>query len=205
MLKIYLARHGQDEDNFQGILNGHRNKPLTELGRLQAKQLASYIVSNGLNFDKIYSSPLSRAYETAGEVAKVLNLTEPKILQNLIERDFGIMTGKKISDIEKLCAPDIFKTDTIAYFLSPEGAETFPDLIIRAKELLKLIKENHQDGSILLTGHGDFGKMIYAAYYDLAWQDVLSSFHFGNSELVLLTEGITPESAQVFKTSQYNS
>lgn len=205
MLKIYLARHGQDEDNFQGILNGHRNKPLTELGRLQAKQLASYIVNNGLNFDKIYSSPLSRAYETASEVAKVLNLVEPVIIQNLIERDFGIMTGEKISDIERLCAPDIFKTDTITYFLSPEGAETFPDLIIRAKELLKLIKANHQDGSILLAGHGDFGKMIYAAYYDLAWQNVLSSFHFGNSELVLLTEGITPENAQVFKTSQYNS
>lgn len=205
MLKIYLARHGQDEDNFLGILNGHRNKPLTELGRSQAKQLASYIVSNDLNFDKIYSSPLSRAYETASEVAKVLNLAEPEIIQNLIERDFGIMSGEKISDIEKLCAPDILKTETITYFLNPEGAETFPDLIIRAKELLDQIRVKHQDGSILLAGHGDFGKMVYAAYYDLAWQDVLSSFHFGNSELILLTEGITPESAQIFKTSQFNS
>lgn len=205
MLKIYLARHGQDEDNFLGILNGHRNKPLTELGRSQAKQLASYVISSGLNFDKIYSSPLSRAYETASEVAKVLSLAQPEIIQNLIERDFGIMTGEKISDIERLCAPDILKTETITYFLNPEGAETFPDLIIRAKELLKLIKASHQDGNILLAGHGDFGKMVYAAYYDLAWQDVLFSFHFGNSELVLLAEGEAPENAQVFKTSQYNS
>ncbi len=32
MLKIYLARHGQNEDNANGILNGHRDLPLTDIG-----------------------------------------------------------------------------------------------------------------------------------------------------------------------------
>ena len=36
MLKIYLTRHGQDVDNANGILNGHRDQPLTELGVGQA-------------------------------------------------------------------------------------------------------------------------------------------------------------------------
>lgn len=31
MNKIYLVRHGQDKDNADGILNGHRNMPLTEI------------------------------------------------------------------------------------------------------------------------------------------------------------------------------
>jgi len=205
MLKIYLARHGQDEDNFEKILNGHRDRPLTELGREQAQQLARHITDNNLNFVKIYSSPLLRAYETASGVAKVLGLDNPEIVPLLIERDFGIMTGKPASAILDLCMPDIIKAEKINYFLSPQGAEIFPDLIARAKELLKFIYNKHQDGNILLVSHGDFGKMIYAAYYNLDWQDVLVDFHFGNSELILLAQDISPEAAQVFKTRQHNA
>lgn len=36
IMKIYLARHGQNEDN----LNGHRDVPLTDLGRAQAHEAA---------------------------------------------------------------------------------------------------------------------------------------------------------------------
>lgn len=43
MLTIYLARHGQDEDNANGILNGQRDNPLTKIGREQAAALARKI------------------------------------------------------------------------------------------------------------------------------------------------------------------
>ena len=43
MTTIYIARHGQNEDNVRGILNGHRDLPLTDLGRQQARQLARHI------------------------------------------------------------------------------------------------------------------------------------------------------------------
>lgn len=205
MLKIYLARHGQDQDNFAGILNGHRDQPLTELGREQAQQLALHITENNLNFVKIYSSPLKRAYETASEVAKVLGLDDPEITPLLIERDFGVMTGKTTNEILDLCAPDIIRAEKINYFLSPQGAETFPDLIIRARELLEFINAHYQDGNILLVSHGDFGKMIYAAYYNLNWEKVLTDFHFGNSELIFLSQDISPEDAQIFKTKQHNA
>jgi probable phosphoglycerate mutase len=205
MLNIYLVRHGQDEDNEQGILNGHRDKPLTVLGLNQAEQLAEYINIHGLSFDKVYSSPLQRAHVTAERITQKLNLAEPEILPHLIERDFGVMTGRKISEIESLCAPAILKTETVTYFLEVDGAETFPDLIIRAQKLLKFINERHQEGNILLAGHGDFGKMVYAAYYNLAWEEVLVNFHFGNSELILLSENISPDKAQIFKKPQFNS
>jgi probable phosphoglycerate mutase len=205
MLKIYLARHGQNEDNAQGILNGHRDKPLTALGFEQAKFLARHIKNVGLVFNKVYSSPLSRAYDTAYEITKILNLPDPEILPLLIERDFGVMSGEKLSDIEKLCAPDIIKTDTLCYFLNPEGAETFPELLIRANKLLDQIKVRHQDGNILLVGHGDFGKMIYAAYYKLDWREVLRLFHFGNTELIILSADTTSDEVHVFATKQFNN
>ena len=204
MLKIYLVRHGQDKDNEKGILNGRRNKELTEIGINQAKELALKIKEANIKFDKIYSSPLKRAYKTAEIIKDTLNNKEVEVLENLIERDFGIMSGKLISDIEKFCSPDVFKSNTITYFLNPEGSETFPELLQRAKELLNNIKNKYEEGSILLVTHGDFGKMIYASYYNIPWLEVLNLFHFGNSEMIELNEGLKLEDTHVFKIKQHN-
>ncbi|MFM2423736.1 MAG: hypothetical protein RLZZ70_123 [Candidatus Parcubacteria bacterium] len=204
MLKIYLARHGQNEDNVNGILNGHRDEPLTPLGLDQAKQTAQFIKDNNLTFDRIYSSPLKRAYVTAEIISHELELTKPVVLDSLIERDFGVMSGKLAAQIIELCSPEVIQTDTITYFLSPEGAETFPDLIERGKKVINFVRNNHSDGSILLLTHGDIGKMIYAAYYNLDWKEVLMQFHFGNCELLLLTEDSPATEAHVFKQNQHN-
>ncbi len=204
MSKIYLARHGQDEDNANGILNGRRDTPLTEIGRAQAQALADNIKEHNLIIDKIYSSPLQRAYVTAETVADNLDIEKPEKLELLIERDFGIMSGKSVNDIEATCAPDIIKSDPITYFLSPEGAETFPQLIERAKEILQWLKENETNENILLVTHGDIGKMIYTVFYNLHWKEVLLGFHFGNSEVLVLDTNIPPEERQMYKTKQYN-
>lgn len=206
MLKIYIARHGQDEDNANGILNGHRDTQLTQIGEQQALDLALAINGARLEFDAVYYSPLQRAKNTASII--LLEIGDVGVLRRanplLIERDFGTMTGKLVKDICSLCEPDIIKTETITYFLSPEGAETFPQLIDRAEALLTEIQSMWRDGNILLVTHGDIGKMIYAAYYKLDWKDVLTMFHFGNSELLLLSEDCKPEDACVVKIKQHN-
>ena len=203
-LNIYLTRHGQDEDNVNGILNGHRNQKLTDLGEEQAHHLAEHIKSSALSFLAVYCSPLERAKHTAEIICFSLDRQKPQILDLLIERNFGVMTGRPLADIERLCAPDLFKTETINYFLSPDGAETFPDLISRSQKLLSEISERHKEGNILLVTHGDIGKMIYAAYYNLDWQDVLRQFHFGNSDLLILSQDSKAEDAHVFKNQQFN-
>ena len=205
MLKIYLARHGQNEDNASGILNGHRDLPLTAIGVAQAREVAGQIKDAGLKFDVILSSPLNRAFVTAEIISELNRFPQPIIMPELIERDFGVMSGKSQSNIEELCAPDIIKTKTITYFLSPEGAETFPDLLERAKQLLEKIEEEYKGGSILLVTHGDFGKMMYAQYYGLDWKDVLTLFHFGNSELLLLSPDSRADEARVFTILQHNT
>ena len=204
MTKIYLARHGQDLDNAAGILNGRRDQPLTILGQNQAHQLAEKILETGIRFDKIYSSPLQRAFETAQIISMALGMSPPEKLEQLIERDFGTMSGKAAREIESLCAPDILKTATITYFLSPEGAETFPQLLARAGKLLEQLASQTDDETILLVTHGDFGKMLYAAFYGLEWQEVLSAFHFGNSELLMLEKGALHERRKVFDIQQFN-
>ncbi|HNX10586.1 MAG TPA: histidine phosphatase family protein [bacterium] len=204
MLKIYLTRHGQDKDNEQGILNGHRDEPLSDLGISQAGDLVMGIKKIGLTFEKVYTSPLLRTRQTADIIARELKLAEPEVLEDLIERDFGTMTGQKIADIKTLCAGNLLSAGPINYFLSPEGAETFPQLIVRAQKMLAKIEAWHQDGNVLLVTHGDIGKMIYAAYYNLDWQETLLLFHFGNTDLILLSPDSTPAQAHVLEARQYN-
>lgn len=199
---IFVARHGQNEDNANGILNGHRDLPLTDLGRKQAHDLGKAIAELGLEFDAIYTSPLSRAFETAQIIALDSDQPEPQIRQDLIERDFGSLTGKPISVVESLPANQLIKTDTILYFLNPEGVESFDDALLRAHTVLDDIREKHTSGKVLIVCHGDIGKMLYAAATNTDWRDALVNFHFGNGELIDLSGN---GDVHTIKFEQFNS
>ena len=204
MLNIYLVRHGQDEDNANGLLNGHRDTPLTQTGIDQANELANKIKESKLDINKVYSSPLQRALKTAKIVCEINSFPDPEVLDLLIEREYGVLTGEPKTRIFEL-SPNVLVSKTINYFLDPANAETFPDLINRASKLLDFIKSKHTESNILLVTHGDFGKMIYAAYYHLDWRKVLDQFHFGNSEMLLLSPQSSALNSHVFRIKQYNN
>jgi broad specificity phosphatase PhoE len=88
--------------------------------------------------------------------------------------------------------------------LEAPGAESFPELIKRAKRLLEYIHTMHKKGSLLLVTHGDFGKMLYASYYGIHWEEVLHEFHFGNCELLALAKDANPKKPHVIRQAQYN-
>lgn len=69
----------------------------------------------------------------------------------------------------------------------------------RGKLALDKIKGNHQTGNILLVCHGDIGKMIYAQYYGLSWETILTQFHFANCDLLMLAENSPADDAHVFE------
>ena len=171
---------------------------------IRSRLVARKIKTTGIYFDYVYSSPLRRAYKTAEIITDTLGIPKPQVLPDLIERDFGIMTGQPQDKIKEMCSPDIMQSGTITYFLNPKGAETFPQLVKRAKKLLSMLEAKHKEENILLVTHGDFGKMIYTAYYGLDWKEVLDMFHFGNSELLELSEESGPEETHVFKIEQHN-
>ena len=204
MTKIYIARHGQNEDNLNHILNGHRDLPLTPLGFEQARTLAEEIKDAGLTLYAIYSSPLIRAYATAETITNVLREPKPIVLPNLIERNLGSMSGRPISDIKNLPKENVLQADVVTYFLEADGAESWPDTLARAHSVIEEVKTKHPTGSVLLVCHGDIGKMLYAAYYHLDWKETLVLFHFGNSELILLSPDSKAEDTHVFKYIQHN-
>lgn len=205
MLKIYLARHGQNEDNANGILNGHRDLPLTELGKEQAHEAAEKIKELGLSFDHVFTSPLIRAQQTAQAIVDNIGGPKPLIMPGLIERDFGDMSGISQDRIRELCSPDIIDTGKMVYFLKPKNGEAFPNALERAHKVLAKINQQFSDGSILLVGHMDISYMLYAAYYKLDWKEVLKTFYFGNSELILLSPDSPPGQSHVFTIDQFNT
>ena len=202
--EFYVVRHGQDEDNAAGILNGRRNRPLTALGESQIAHLSAFLASLGVSFSKVYASPLSRAFRTGEGVALALGLPPPDVLDDLIERDMGAMSGRLIRDIPALCKPDILVTSVVTYFLAAPGSETFPDLLVRAKRTLRQLNERHEAGAYILACHGDIGKMLYAAFYDIPWEVALGQFHLGNSDAIRLSRLIDPTQAHIFHQRQHN-
>ncbi len=185
MNKIFLVRHGQDTDNAVGILNGRRNTELTDLGRQQAEIVAEKLKDN--NIELIYTSPLKRAYETARIIADKLGIDEIVSDEHLIEREFGILTGKPVVDIPKYTSK-ILATDKVNYFLEIEGAESFPMLYQRGKKIIEEIQKRHPDKNVLIVTHGDIGKMIRAAYHNWSWEKGLRTPYFDNTGILELSE-----------------
>ncbi|EPY32707.1 phosphoglycerate mutase [Strigomonas culicis] len=182
MAQIYVCRHGQDMDNVAGILNGHRDEPLSALGKSQAAALAQKVKDEQLQLNAIYTSPLRRAKETAEEVGRSTGVPVV-VMADLIERDFGVLTGKPYADIPKYAGENVVQTDKVLYFLSAEGSETFDKCIERAHRVLNDVDARHKGDHVLLVCHGDIGKMLVAARKGMGWRDGLEAPYFANTEV----------------------
>ena len=100
-IRLVLVRHGLSSFNAKGLIQGRTDDSLlTDKGYEQAKKAGKAL--SKIDFDKIYSSPLVRAAETAKTIKKSLN-TEQKIVfdDNLLEVDLSKWSGLKIDEIKK--------------------------------------------------------------------------------------------------------
>lgn len=91
MKKLYLLRHGQTEFNVKKLVQGRCDSPLTDLGRKQAGMAAAWLKDHDVVPDKVVSSPLGRAMDTASLVAtELLGLdAEVEPCEGIIERSYG--------------------------------------------------------------------------------------------------------------------
>lgn len=91
MKRLYLLRHGQTEFNVKKLVQGRCDSPLTDLGRKQAGMAAAWLKAHNVVPDKVVSSPLGRAMDTASLVACELlgpdTAVEP--CEGIIERGYG--------------------------------------------------------------------------------------------------------------------
>lgn len=91
MKRLYLLRHGQTEFNEKKLVQGRCDSPLTDLGRQQARAAAAWLKAHGVVPDKVVSSPLGRAMDTASLVATELLGPDAAVepCEGIIERSYG--------------------------------------------------------------------------------------------------------------------
>eukprot|EP01065_Artemidia_motanka_P027986 TRINITY_DN33195_c0_g1_i1.p1 TRINITY_DN33195_c0_g1~~TRINITY_DN33195_c0_g1_i1.p1 ORF type:complete len:230 (+),score=114.40 TRINITY_DN33195_c0_g1_i1:59-691(+) len=186
--RLLLVRHGQDEDNAEKLLNGHRDRPLTALGKEQAAELAANLQSLGHTIDAVIASPLQRAHNTAKAIHSQLGLESVpfEVWDDMIERDFGVLSGKPYSDIAKVAGDKVLVSDGVTYFLDVDGCETFPATLARAQRVLEKVHSQYADKTVVLVGHGDINKMVRAAFLGWSWEEGLRTAYVGNTSVIEL-------------------
>ena len=154
--ELLLVRHGQSTANAKGIWQGQMAFPLSERGRVQAG-LAGRGLS-GEPFEGVYSSPLSRAFETAEIIRDRARFAGEVVpVDGLSERHGGILEGHTWAEQEQR-NPELAKK----FLAIPEeerwalvGAETDEEVIARFEEALSSIRALHPGGShIVVVSHG---------------------------------------------------
>ena len=99
MTTFILVRHGESMANKTKSYAGHIDIPLSEEGFLQAEAVSRYIEEN-FKVDAVYSSDLSRAYNTIKPFADKCNLAIEK-RKELREVNVGLLQGMSFDDVEK--------------------------------------------------------------------------------------------------------
>lgn len=161
-MKIYMMRHGETDWNKDRRLQGQVDIPLNDYGISLAEITASSL--SHIPFDKIYSSPLSRAYATASIMAKgrdVEIITDDRLL----ELSFGKGEGERLSYIHAHpeCSLYNFIHNPSAY-IPPKGGETLDSLYERCGSFLSecIIPLENDCNNVLIVGHGALIRgMIY--------------------------------------------
>ncbi len=91
--RIGWIRHGRTEWNALGKIQGQTDIPLNEEGIRQARALAERLAADGMHWDGVVSSHLSRARETARIIAEKLEIPLLEPDERLQERYFGEIEG----------------------------------------------------------------------------------------------------------------
>ena len=164
-MQIIVIRHGETRLNKENRLQGSKgeNEGLTQEGKSMVEKLRDTLL---LSPTTMYISPLARTQETAS----ILNerFHAPIVLvPELVERDFGTLSGKLRSDVD----PKILEDDLEEkYDYHPYNGESIGDVKERVVSFLSTLPLSSNETVFFVTHRG-----IVRVLYDLYPNNVLSS------------------------------
>ena len=161
MTRLWLVRHGETNWNLEGRYQGTTDIPLNAKGRSQAKALGQVLAANGVPFQAVFSSPLSRARETAGIIARCLDL--PVFVDKRLEEiNLGEWEGELFIDIREKFPEIVGERLTNAANTRTPGGESAVEVARRVVDAADLIASCHSEEEVILVGHG-FSLSVLAA------------------------------------------
>ena len=155
-------RHGETDWNRERRFQGHADQPLNDVGRRQAADLAERLEAEPAT--ALYTSPLSRARETADIIADRLGLVA-RPLDALLEIDVGAWEGLTIDEV-KARYPTQAERDWRSGW---EDGETYDDLTQRVVPALVDLGSLHDGGHVLAVTHAGPLRAAIAASLRLSY------------------------------------
>lgn len=150
MTKIILVRHGQTAWTSENRIQGWLDIKLNEKGLRQAKRTANELKRKKLK--AIYSSELSRAYETARIIARAHKLKVKKDI-NLNELNQGKWQGLLVKEARRKYKELYRRWEEEPLSVRPPGGESILDLYERALHVLREITKKYPKGRVIVVGH----------------------------------------------------
>jgi alpha-ribazole phosphatase len=141
---LILLRHGRTAANEAGLLQGHLNQDLDELGQQQAAAAAAHIIATDGPIDAVIASPLKRAQQTASAFGLPVE-TDGRF----IELAYGIYEGMPHADVPS----EIWQTWRNDYSFVPEGGESLAALDERVKSACTDLLERASHQNIVVVSH----------------------------------------------------
>ncbi len=172
-LRLFLVRHGETDANLKRYLQGMINGPLNATGREQAERLGRHLQS--VSLDRVWSSDMQRAIDTAAAVAGPHGLTVD-IDPRLREWDVGDLDGQPAAIYLQM----IKATGKPLSQFVPPGGQTLPEVRQRADAVIRQLVDAHLGETILMCSHGDFMRMLTGSILQID-SDAAMAFYFDNA------------------------
>jgi broad specificity phosphatase PhoE len=150
MTTLYLIRHGETDLNREGRFCGSTDKPLNDRGIRQVETLREPM--SKIDLDRIYSSSLGRAIETAERVKNGRDI-EIIPVDGLREIDCGEWETLRRDEIEARWPGEIKMWENTPDLLRMEGGELFADVRERVSRALLDIVSREHGHKIAITCH----------------------------------------------------
>ena len=172
-MKLYFVRHGESTANLlMEFSNSGFKHPLTEKGIEQARTLAHGL--SGMRFERIFSSPVMRAVQTARILAESLQ-SPLEISEALREWSVGIYEGTTDPagwDLHRQVQEDWFHHQK--FDSKMPGGENFHEIRARFVPLIdKLVQQGKgTDQNYLLVAHGG----LYLAMLPVIFKNIPVEF-----------------------------
>ena len=144
---IWFVRHAQSEYNKKKLFTGWHDPNLTQHGIHIAHELKEELY--GIKFDKVFSSPLKRAFSTA----KILIDNQEIVIDDrLKERSYGDWSAKNKDEVKSSIGEDNYYSARRGWETSPPNGESLKDVSLRVKPF---IDELPDEGNFLVVSHGN--------------------------------------------------
>jgi broad specificity phosphatase PhoE len=154
-MRIYIVRHGETDANLRGVFQGRVNSQLLESGFELARQVGAALVD--VRFDAAFSSPLSRAWDTARTVLDASGNADVPLQreERLLEISMGDFEGKRFRPGEREVdaeAVRLFFEDPFAFAGFP-GGEDVHAVMARTQGFLAELAAR-EFNTVLVSTHG---------------------------------------------------